>query len=253
MGKRFRAKGESRNIMGRRPTTMIGFIVGALVLAGGMYFIVGDSQREQPDYVSTYTTVPPRPVAPAPVLPAAPTLLFYGGSLTAGSSTADDAMTFRGRITQAASRREPARIHVNAVSGIRTWSFLDQMRPVPAGIDLAVIELGTNDVGNTDPTAFRGGYDAVVTKIRTANPDAGLLCIGTWGPSARTKRYDYEIRESCREAGGTFVPISRFYAQSRFRGSAGASSGGQASDAFSPNQAGHEAIAGAILEVIVLD
>ncbi|WP_084421893.1 SGNH/GDSL hydrolase family protein [Rhodococcus gordoniae] len=242
--------GNSRGTMRRRHMILIGLILGGLVLACGTYFTIENRASEETDYVSTYTSVLPRPSAPTPIVPASPSLLFYGGTLTIGSSTADDLTTFRSRIIHAASKRGQAREQVNAVSGIRIWSFIAQMQPAPAGIDLAVIELGTNDVGRTDPTDFRGGYDAVVTNVRTTNPNAGVLCIGTWGPSAKTKRYDYEIRESCRNAGGVFVPISRLYAKPQLRGPAGALVGGQVADAFNPNAVGHEAIAAAVLEAI---
>lgn len=252
MGKQYKTE-NSRGSMRRRHTTLIGFILGGLVLACGAYFTIENRAAAGTGYVSTYTSVPPRPSPPTPVVPAAPSLLFYGGTLTTGSSTADDVTTFRARITQAASQHGTAREQVNAVSGIRTWSFIAQMQPAPAGIDLAVIELGTNDVGRTEPIDFRGGYDAVLTNVRTANPNAGLLCIGTWGPSAKTKRYDHEIRESCRNAGGTFVPISRFYAKPQLRGPVGALEGGQVADAFNPNAAGHETIAEAILDAITFE
>ena len=49
----------------------------------------------------------------------------------------------------------------------------------PAGqFDAVVVELGTNDVTETDPAQFERDYAQFLYAVRDASPDAVLLCAG---------------------------------------------------------------------------
>lgn len=230
-----------------------GFMVAALVIAGGMYWGVNArsaAATENPAYISTYTPAPMATLPPNPVVPAAPNLLFYGDSITVGSFAATSADTYRGRVVAAASENGPATPTVVATSGIRTESFTQKHPVAPAGIDLATVALGTNDVDNTDPKTFRDAYSRVIASIRDANPDAGLVCAGTWGPAANTGPYDDAIRSVCRSVDGYFVPLYSLYVNEKMRGPKGALIGGKVADNFHPNDAGHAEIAGLIIRAL---
>ncbi|WP_179220475.1 SGNH/GDSL hydrolase family protein [Rhodococcus sp. NCIMB 12038] len=246
----------SRTVEKRDPKTIVfwAFMAVAIVVGVGMYWATSARTSEADvDYVSTYTPAPAPTLPATPVVKRAPNLLFYGDTLTVGSFTNDDAGTFRGRIVAAATESGPATPIVMAKSGIRTGSFASMYPDAPGGIDLAVVELGTNDVNNTPPEAFRGAYSRVVTSVRTANPSAGLICAGAWGAEVNTTPYDDAIRQVCRDAGGTYVPLYSLYINASLRGPEGAQIGGQIADNFHPNDLGHEAIANALLGNITFE
>lgn len=123
---------------------------------------------------------------------------------------------------------------------------------IPRGAALAVIELGTNDlVTNTDTAVFARRYKEYLNRVAAASPDAKLLCLGVWGPAAgRAAALDAAITAGCDAHGGEFVSLKELFDTAANRGPAGASVWLGTRDTFHPNDAGHAAIADAVLKRI---
>ena len=124
--------------------------------------------------------------------------------------------------------------------------------------DDIIVELGTNDYGSSVPlSSFQAGYDTILWALRRASPHANLYCLGTWSNPAEVNRtgatagrYDTVIQSSCQIARGHYVDLSPFYEQTGDHGPSGAATYLGTSDWFHPNDAGHEAIANLLLQVI---
>jgi lysophospholipase L1-like esterase len=111
---------------------------------------------------------------------------------------------------------------------------------------LVTIELGTNDAGFHTPAAtFRSQYDVIVNAVSSRG--TRVLCIGSWLPAPD---YDAIIMQTCTAHGGTFVSLDGFYGVNAFHAPNGASSYLGRTDWFHPGDAGHEAIAAAVLATL---
>ncbi len=117
---------------------------------------------------------------------------------------------------------------------------------VPPSLDLAVVELGTDDMASTDVNGFGQVYSALLKSIRLGSPDAALVCAGTW--SADGQAFDDIIQQDCVREQGHFVSLRDLYDVSANRGPAGVAGYYGVSDDIAPNDAGHRAIAQALLQ-----
>ena len=222
----------------------------AIVAATVGAVVVRAADADSPGYVSSYvptTTVAPPPM---PTIKGAPRILFYGDEITLGASSTGDAATYRDRVVAATSRSGHSRPTVIAHDGIRVGSFLSENRTPPGGFDLAIVELGTHDVTATPPELFRGSYGSLLTTLGIDKAAAALICLGVWANSIDAPPYDAVIRDQCRSAGGTYVPLYQLYTRESLRGQAGTHIDGRGVDRFHPNDAGHAAIADEILQTI---
>ena len=210
----------------------------------------------------------PRPLptfgTPAPSSPPAVTaertdgtlqVLFAGDSLTGGLYASEQSKGFKWLMLDQLAAGGPVEEFNSALSGGTTVQVSEQY-PVPSGLDLAVVELGTNDLGNVVPLdEFRTSYAALIEKITAGSPDVALVCAGVWegnggGPEGPT--YDRVIEQACTDAGGVFVSLRTIYQQSDTIGPVGLPAYLGTSDDFHPNDAGHAAIAAALLERITV-
>lgn len=113
---------------------------------------------------------------------------------------------------------------------------------VPTGVDVAIVELGTNDVekGASDEE-FGRDYESLLSAIRDASPNAKIVCTGTWTGWGWT--HDEAIRKACVDVGGAYVHLRDLFNTDPYRGPAGQDTFLGMSDEFHPNDAGHAAIA----------
>jgi hypothetical protein len=116
---------------------------------------------------------------------------------------------------------------------------------VPGSLNLVILELGTDDMARTTATEFAADYGHLVDSIRASSPKAALVCAGTW--SANGQAYDAVIQRDCVHADGRFVSLRALYADPANRGPAGVAGYYGLSDDRAPNDAGHRAIATALL------
>lgn len=116
-------------------------------------------------------------------------------------------------------------------------------------IDLAVIELGTNDIKKTNLRTFRETYDRVLNRIQ-GSPQAKIICVGTWGfdGSTGSDPYDAAIESSCKAHGGVYVDLSRLFEDKTNIGPEGRDTWAGPADDFHPNDQGHGLIADALLD-----
>ncbi len=135
-------------------------------------------------------------------------------------------------------------LNLMAKSGAKAaWALpllasIDQAHPA-----LITIELGTNDVGFNTPLAdFSAQYETIVNAVSL--PGARVLCIGSWLPS---NVIDPVIEQTCRRHGGTFVSLDGFYGDNSLHAQDGAQVYLGRADWFHPGNAGHAAIAQALL------
>jgi acyl-CoA thioesterase-1 len=117
-------------------------------------------------------------------------------------------------------------------------------------VDLAIIELGTNDAGRTGLTKFSKAYQGLIDNIRKGSPRTQIICVGVWGgEGARKGQYDNAIRNVCGANDSVYVDLTaKFTADSH--GPAGTDTWAGPSDNFHPNDKGHRAIADLLIERI---
>jgi lysophospholipase L1-like esterase len=121
-----------------------------------------------------------------------------------------------------------------------------QQTPPPA-VDLAVIELGTND--QEDLATFQRDLGAVLALLRQANPRIRLVCLGPWQPSTDSA-YNDVVQQVCTQAGGTFVNMFPLFDVESYHGPAGRPTWLGPGDWFHPNDTGMAAIAQAIVNAL---
>ncbi len=172
-------------------------------------------------------------------------VLITGDSLAAGFFASTEAQGFSSLVAGALGRVTPTTVS----RAHETLSTVAGVTEVPADLDLAVVELGTNDVGIPTPLAdFEAQYAELVGRIRTSSPDAAIVCAGTW--TADGAAYDAIIAGVCTANAGRYVSLADLFAMPDMHGPAGRDTFAGAGDDFHPNDAGHRAIADAVLAVL---
>lgn len=178
-------------------------------------------------------------------------LLITGDSLAGGfyASTQDNGFS---KIVQAGLAQKGPVEALGASRAHATLSTVDSILDVPANIDLAIVELGTNDVGaKTDPKAFGDQYGALLDKVQRNSPTVAVLCLSTWqSPATTAPVYNTIIKDKCSKSGGKYVDLTSLFISEVNRGPAGVDTWVGKSDTFHPNDTGHKAIADLILERI---
>jgi acyl-CoA thioesterase-1 len=116
---------------------------------------------------------------------------------------------------------------------------------------LAIVELGTNNVGQTSIEEFTVEYSSLLAAIRESSPDAQLVCAGVWQAPGIGDPFDAVIEAECTALGGAFRPLSDLHVQQVNRGPAGKTDVfGAPSDNFHPNDEGYKAIADRLLGAV---
>ncbi len=123
----------------------------------------------------------------------------------------------------------------------------------PQNQQLYVVTLGTEDAARVDRRLFRTQYERVLDRLRSASPDAALLCIGVWRPKEVADIFDTIIKDLCEVRGGVFRSISDLSMNEQLKGPAGVFTFAGLSDNLHPNDLGHRQIADRVLDAVVLD
>jgi len=175
--------------------------------------------------------------------------LMVGDSLTAGYYSSVQEKGFSQTVITELEKGGPVKRLGGSQAG-GNLSTVGGLVDVPKGFNLAVIELGTNDIqGKTDRNIFPGQYEGLLNKVREASPDAALVCMGTWGSAgADTDAYDAAIEKSCISHGGKYIDLSAEFSNPGTRGPAGLPSWAGTSDTFHPNDTGHARLANLVMQ-----
>jgi lysophospholipase L1-like esterase len=217
--------------------------------------VAGPDLQQPTKSASFIDAAPPAPVKST--LPHGHTLrlLFVGDSLRAGFFAARKSLSYPELVAKHL-RREHHKVAVLDATKIATtgdgFRRVASIKAVPSSADLAVVELGTNDVVKTPLSNFRRDYRHLLSLIRRTSPAARLLCLSVWqgGQSVDPERSPYNavIASECRT--GVYVNITDLALNRGYHGPANRRTfvQTQLSDTFHPNDAGHAAIAAAILE-----
>lgn len=178
--------------------------------------------------------------------------LFVGDSLNAGLFASSESNGFRLRMVRHWSDDGPVEaVKAEKVHGT-TGEVTSLNRSMTSkGMDLIVVELGTNDGGGTTPLGqFEREYGALVENLRRDAPDAGIICAGTWRSRSAGAEYDDVIKRICSRSGGAFRPLVDLFERAELRGPAGRQAYGGLSDDFHPNDEGHAEIAERLLAAV---
>ncbi|BCW46636.1 SGNH/GDSL hydrolase family protein [Arthrobacter sp. StoSoilB5] len=120
-----------------------------------------------------------------------------------------------------------------------------------SGIDLAILELGTNDTQRTPVDQFNKDYSNLVRNVKRS-PNVQMICVGAWGGGGQaiTDPYDFEIQKVCEANGGQYVDLTKSYERKDTWGPDKTPTWLGPSDNFHPNDKGHKEILDLILERI---
>lgn len=173
---------------------------------------------------------------------AAPRIIFIGDSLTVGLYASDAAHSYAALVTAAlhASAQRIATSHAGTLA-VDLQAQQETLQPAAA---VVVLELGTND-DHTDMSAFRTHYQALLAFVEAAEPQAQLLCLAVWEMPDNLR--DTVIRALCP---GRYVDVGPIYSTWPDHGPVGRPTAFGPGDWFHPNDAGHAAIAQAVLAAL---
>ena len=137
-------------------------------------------------------------------VPAEPTILFVGDSITLGMFAIDEYGCYRSLVAQ----RFPCLPLTAASTGGKSADVdLESVRTAAAGI--VVVELGTNDASGhpgtvpVDPAVFRRNLHAIAEAARSGNADARLVFLTIWQGPRKRRAYRRPHR---RRRGGLRAP-----------------------------------------------
>lgn len=176
---------------------------------------------------------------------------FVGDSLDAGLYATDPGRGFHPLMVEAWRSGGPVSdTPLNSLGGTANDALGNT--DLPGAQELVVVELGTNDVARQDHHHFRQDYEQLLDRLRTASPNAGLLCVGPWRPVDTARRFDTIIKDLCEARGGVFRSISDIAENAEMKGPAGVATSSGLSDNFHPNDLGHRAIADRLLGAVAV-
>jgi lysophospholipase L1-like esterase len=176
-------------------------------------------------------------------------VVFAGDSLTYGLFASTESAGYRPQLVQAWSASGPVDASRGGQTGNTVKTVTDSIT-FPATTTLAVLELGTNDLGKTPFDQLQSDYQALVTKVKTSAPHAMILCLGAWTNIDGDRNNDQAIERPCVQGGGIYVPLWRLFDDPTDRGPSGRQAFGGTGDNFHPNDKGYKAIADLVLSVV---
>lgn len=170
---------------------------------------------------------------------------YFGDSLSGGYFATTPAQSYVTLINAAVGERAiPSNGTYYGHSAVDAYAEM-RATPPPAA-QLFVIELGTDDT--EDVATFAQAYQGALTILRQVNPQARVLCLGPWQPTFPLYvAEDAVIQSDCAADGGTFVDLMPLFAVGPYHGPVDRTTYHGPGDYFHPNDAGHAAIARALL------
>jgi lysophospholipase L1-like esterase len=178
-------------------------------------------------------------------------VVFAGDSLTYGLYASAEDKGYRPLTVAALEKGGAVAWSRGGQTGNKIQTVTDSIN-FPATTDVAILELGTNDVWKTPAADIRAQYDVLMGKVKASAPSARIICLGVWsGPDGR-RNYDAPIQASCEAGGGQFISLGTAYDAADTRGPAGRETFGGVSDDFHPNDNGYRLIAERVVAALGL-
>jgi acyl-CoA thioesterase I len=191
------------------------------------------------------TAVPPLPT----VVRQPPRVEFLGDSLTWGLAATTEAQSYASLVTEGVGG---VRVGTGLEFGITAEVGAQMLRqaPAPSGIDIFVIEWGTDD--REPPDAFQADYHFIVQTLLAANPGARVVCLRPWQDPTNGFQPEYwqAIQAECGAWPAMTADLAGLYMDFALHGPGGGDTYHGPRDWFHPNDAGHAAIAQLILRVL---
>lgn len=238
----------------RRVQIIAACVAGAVLVAGGFWAVVlrpGAAEQARMETVAAeLRTATPKPPADLRVVERGDDplrVLFAGDSLTSGYFASSKDAGFRNLLAEEWGDVELT----SADLAHQDLTTVSRIVDVPADLDIAVVELGTNDISAKTPLDdFRSQYVGLLGKILEGSPDAAVVCAGTWQSSVNGRPYNTIIHDECERVGGVYVGLVQAFQDEDNRGPAGVETPFGESDTFHPNDTGHRLIADLIADHI---
>ncbi|WP_160141473.1 SGNH/GDSL hydrolase family protein [Arthrobacter sp. SLBN-83] len=217
------------------------------VLAAVTFAVVGFVLVRPEPVVTAQAPVMVSP-SPTPTSKSPLKIWFTGDSLTKGLYASAEANGFARVATSYLSRTREVTASYTSEAGANLAKVASNY-PIPSGMDVAVVELGTNDAGKGTKVAdFEPAYADYLAKIKQASPEATVICLGIWGSTYNNEiaLFNTAIEKQCSAAGGRFIPVSGIYQTNGMRSLRGDATWAGVADDFHPSDTGHAAIANAV-------
>ena len=180
---------------------------------------------------------------------ASPRVLFLGDFITWGYAATDASHAYAVQVT---THLGGMRIGYDGEFGstVERARQMLETYPLPTTANVIVIELGTRDTESS--AAFRFAYFTIMAALLHADPGAHVICLSPWQDPTVGNQPGYwsAIQEACHAVGGVSVSLYSLFLTSRYRGPAGIATYRGLSDWYHPNDAGHAAIAQAVLAAL---
>lgn len=181
-------------------------------------------------------------------------VLFSGDSVTHGFYATSRSKTWPALV--AGKLGGSVTVANTAIPGYTVTDGLKE--PIPAGIDLAFVMYGNNDIDKSTLAAYRRDYALLLAHIRAKDPQAQIVCVSPWESAAYTAhgssaaQFAAAARQACTAAGGHFVDVMSLFT-STLNAQVGAPyAEGTAPDNAHPSDAGHALIASTVLAQIIV-
>lgn len=211
---------------------------------------VTDADNAASVTVPTSTPAPIATIVPRPA--SGPLQVVYSGEdLTQGLYASSPDKTYTARLT--ADLSKAGAVSVTTIGKVGQNINYALTQPVPSGAGLVVVEYGTNESLRGGVPQFRTLYDSYLTRVRNANPEAELVCLGPWTLTTLNPSYGQIIKASCVNHGGDYLAISDLYgvASLAYLAKPGELNASAATaDMIHANDSGHGAIYGRVLTLL---
>jgi lysophospholipase L1-like esterase len=182
-------------------------------------------------------------------------VFLAGDSLGAGYFSSTEAKSYRALVVDYLKGHGPVEFTRATKPADAPLFQVGNVEGIPTnGIDLAILELGTNDAGRTDPAVFDQQYRALLQTIKAGSPQVQIICPSVWGsPIPARIALNQKISKACLTDGAKYVDLMKIYAEGKTYGPAGVMTWAGPSDNFHPNDKGHQEIADALIARIKFD
>ena len=173
---------------------------------------------------------------------------FIGGSITDGWNASQQDLGYRALLTAALQPRGPVSGRTDARSSA-TLAEVASVAILPPAVDVAVIELGTDDVDpDQDVDAFTADYNTLAAGL--GDVSERMLCLGVYRSGPAAQALDTAIEAACVANGGQYVAIGDMTEDPRFTAPRGTPAYPGPADGRHPGDEGHAELTARLLAAL---